>query len=332
MGVAITELLPKKEIEISSLAGKKLAVDTSNVLYQLLSSIRQADGTPLMDSKGRVTSHLMGLSTRIPNLMEQNLKLCFVFDGKAPRMKLTEQQNREKRKVKAEAKYAKASEEKDTGAMLKYSKQFTRMDRKIIEESKEFIQALGLPIIQAPSEAEAQASFMAEKKDVYAVVSQDTDSLLYSAPRTIRNITSSNKRRVNGLYITIKPEMIELKETLKSLKINQEQLIALSILVGTDYNPKGVKGIGPKTALKLVREHKKFDKIFSNVETEFNWKEVYATFKNMPIIKNYKLRWKEPDLPKVEKILASHDFSEDRINRLLEKLKGKKQKSLDKWF
>ena len=167
MGVAITDLLPKKEIEFSSLAGKKLAVDTSNVLYQFLTSIRQADGTPLMDSKGRVTSHLMGLSTRIPNLMEQNLKLCFVFDGKAPRMKLKEQQNRENRKKKAEEKYAKASEERDAESMLKYSKQFIRMDKKIVEESKEFIQALGLPIIQAPSEAEAQASFMAEKIQIH---------------------------------------------------------------------------------------------------------------------------------------------------------------------
>ncbi len=332
MGVAITELLPKKEIEVSSLAGKKLAVDTSNVIYQFLSSIRQMDGTSLMDSKGRVTSHLMGLSTRIPNLMEQNLKLCFVFDGKAPRMKLKEQQNRENRKKKAEEKYAKASEERDAESMLKYSKQFIRMDKKIVEESKEFIQALGLPIIQAPSEAEAQASFMAEKKDVYAVVSQDTDSLIYSTPRTIRNLTSSGKRRIGGLYVSVKPEMIELKETLKTLKINQDQLLALSILVGTDYNPKGVKGIGPKTALKLVREHKKFDKIFSNVEAEFNWKEVYATFKNMPVIKNYKLKWTGPDLTKIEKILSSREFSEDRINKLIERLKGKKQKSLDKWF
>ncbi len=332
MGVAISQLIPKKEIELSDLAGKKLAVDTSNILYQFLSSIRQMDGTPLMDSKQRVTSHLMGLSTRIPKLMEQNIKLCFIFDGKPPAMKFKESQIREERKVIAESKFKEAMSKRDVKKMLKYSKRFTRLDKTITEESKKFIEALGLPVIQAPSEAEAQAAFMAEQKDVYGVVSQDTDSLLYSTPRVIRNLTASAKRKVKGMYITNNPEIIELKQVLKSLEVNEDQLLALSILVGTDYNPKGVKGIGPKTALKLVKEHKNFDKIFSNVEADFNWKQVYATFKNMPVIRKYKLKWKSPNQSKISRILSSHDFSENRINKLLEKLDNKKEKSLDKWF
>tara|TARA_Y100000034_G_C6908725_1_gene422586 strand:- start:3514 stop:4509 length:996 start_codon:yes stop_codon:yes gene_type:complete len=330
MGIAISSLIPKKEIKISDLGGKRLAVDTSNVLYQFLSSIRQVDGTPLMDSKRRVTSHLMGLSTRIPKLMDENIKLCFVFDGKPPALKFQESQIREERKVIAESKFKEAMSKRDVKKMLKYSKQFTRLDKNITEESKKFIEALGLPVIQAPSEAEAQAAFMAEQKDVYGVVSQDTDSLIYSTPRLIRNLTASAKRKVKGMYVTNYPEVIELKQVLKTLKINKDQLLALSILVGTDYNPKGVKGIGPKTALKLVKEHKSFDKIFSNVEAEFNWKKIYATFKNMPVIKNYKLRWKEPNLSRITKILSSHDFSENRINKLLEKL-TKKEKGLDRW-
>jgi len=331
MGVAISDLIPKKEIKLEELKGKKLAIDASPVIYQFLASIRQPDGTPLMDNKNNVTSHLMGLSTRIPKLMEAGLKLAFVFDGKPPEMKYGESQIREKRKRKAEEKLKELDKE-DIESIAKYKKQSIRITKDIIKESEEFVRALGLPVIKAPSEAEAQAAFMAEQEDVYAIVSQDHDSLLYNAPRMIKNITVSPKRKIKGMYVSVYPEMIELKEVLKKLKINQDQLLALSILVGTDYNPGGVKRIGPKTALKLVQEHKSFEKIFSQVEANFNWKEVYATFKNMPVIKNYKLRWKEPDLPKVEKILSSHDFSEDRINKLLERLKGKKQKSLDKWF
>ena len=331
MGVAISDLIPKKEIKLEELKGKKLAIDASPVIYQFLASIRQPDGTPLMDNKNNVTSHLMGLSTRIPKLMEAGLKLAFVFDGKPPKMKFEESQIREKRKRKAEEKLKEVDKE-DIESIAKYKKQSIRITKDIIKESEEFVRALGLPVIKAPSEAEAQAAFMAEQEDVYAIVSQDHDSLLYNAPRMIKNITVSPKRKIKGMYVSVYPEMIELKEVLKKLKINQDQLLALSILVGTDYNPGGVKRIGPKTALKLVQEHKSFEKIFSQVEANFNWKEVYATFKNMPVIKNYKLRWKEPDLPKVEKILSSHDFSEDRINKLLERLKGKKQKSLDKWF
>ena len=331
MGVAISDLIPKKEIKLEELNGKKLAIDASPVIYQFLASIRQPDGTPLMDKKDNVTSHIMGLSTRIPKLMEQGLKLVFVFDGKPPEMKYGESQIREKRKRKAEEKLKEVDKE-DIESIAKYKKQSIRITKDIIKESEEFVRALGLPVIKAPSEAEAQAAFMAEQEDVYAIVSQDHDSLLYNAPRMIKNITVSPKRKIKGTYVSVYPEMIELKEVLKKLKINQDQLLALSILVGTDYNPGGVKRIGPKTALKLVQEHKSFEKIFANVEAEFDWKKVYATFKSMPIMKNYQLKWKEPDLNKIKKILLKRDFAEERVDRLLERLKPKQQKELDKWF
>ena len=332
MGIAISELITKKEIKLEELKGKKLAIDAFPVIYQFLASIRQPDGTLLMDNNQNITSHLMGTSTRIPKLMEAGLKLAFIFDGPPPEMKLMESQIREQRKTKAEEKLKEAIEEEDTESIVKYKKQSIRITEDIVRESEEFIRALGLPTIKAPSEAEAQAAFMAEKGDVYAIVSQDHDSLLYSAPRMIKNITVSPKRKIKGMYVTVHPEMIVLKDALKKLKINQDQLIALSILVGTDYNPGGVKGIGPKTALKLVQEHKSFEKIFANVDAEFNWKKVYATFKSMPIMKNYQLKWKEPDIDKIKKILLNRDFSEERIDKLLERLKPKQQKELDKWF
>jgi flap endonuclease-1 len=331
MGVAISELIPKKEISLQELKGKKLAIDASPVLYQFLASIRQQDGTPLMDNKGNITSHLVGLSSRIPKLMEENIKLAFVFDGKPPAMKYEESQIREQRKRKAEKKLKEVDKD-DFESIAKYKRQSIRITKEIVKESEEFVKALGLPVIKAPSEAEAQAAFMAEQNDVFATVSQDHDSLLYNAPRMIKNITVSPKRKIKGMYVSIHPEMIELKEVLKKLKINQDQLLALSILVGTDYNPGGVKRIGPKTALKLVQEHKSFEKIFANVEAEFDWKKIYATFKSMPIMKNYQLKWKEPDLDKIHKILTKRDFSEDRVNKLIDRLKPKQQKELDKWF
>jgi len=332
MGVAITNILPKKEITFEKLKGKKLAVDASNVLYQFLASIRQQDGTPLMDNNGNITSHLVGLSSRIPNLMEKGIKLAFVFDGKPPAIKFQESQRRRELKEKAQEKYEEAKKEHDIESMAKYSKQTIKLTKEMQKEAKEFISAIGLPVIQAPSEAEAQAAFMAEQGDVFAVVSQDIDALLYSTPILIRNLTVSQKKKVKNTYIKINPEIYELKHILKTLKINQDQLLALSILVGTDYNPRGVHRVGPKTALKLVQEHKEFEKIFANVDADFNWKKIYATFKSMPIMKNYQLKWKEPDLDKIQKLLQKYDFSEDRINKLLERLKPKPQKNLDKWF
>ncbi|MBS3143261.1 flap endonuclease-1 [Candidatus Woesearchaeota archaeon] len=335
MGLNITQIIPKKDISLDDLRNKKLAVDASQMLYQFLSSIRQPDGTHLMDSNDRITSHLMGISTRIPNLIERGLKLAFVFDGKPPSLKIHEKEQREHRKRLAESRLEKAKEEGDEELMLKYSKQTVRLSFEMSDEAKELIQAFGLPVIQAPSEAEAQCSFMAEKEDVYAVASSDYDSLLYSAPRIVRNLTLSNKRKIRNTYVNVNPELIELKQVLKELDIKQDQLIVLAILIGTDYNVGGIKGIGPKSALKLVKENRNFDRLFDELKPDFDWKKIYATFKSMPIMKNYQLRWSNIDEEKIRKILVDrHDFSEERVNKMLEKLtkKEKSQKGLSSFF
>jgi len=337
MGIKLGDIIPKREIALDSLKNKRIAIDASQTLYQFLSSIRQPDGTPLKDSNNHITSHLMGISTRIPHLMEKGLKLCFVFDGKPPVLKIHEQEQRESRKKLAEKRLKQAKKEEDQELMLRYAKQTTRLTNEMAQEAKELIQAYGIPVIQAPSEAEAQCSFMCEKGDVDYVGSSDYDSFVYNAPRIVRNLTLSPRRRLpSGVYINVHPELIELKEFLKSLDISQDQFIALSILVGTDYNPGGVKGIGPKTAIKLVKQYQSFDILFKEVKAEFDWKQIYAVFKSMPIMKNYQLKWNPPAKEKIIKILVDkHKFNQERVEKNLERLfitnKKHEQSSLDRF-
>ena len=335
MGVKLGDLIAKKQISFEDLANKRIAIDFSNTIYQFLSSIRQKDGTFLMDSKGNITSHLMGIFTRFTNLMLQDVKLVVVFDGKMPKLKKSTIISREERKKLAEEKLERAKEEEDIELISKYAKQTTRLTDDMLKESKELIKSLGLPVIQAPKESDAQIAFMNEKDDVWACASSDYDCLLHGAPRLITNLTLSQRRKLpSGSTVKIYPEMIELKQALKHLDINNDQLIALSILVGTDYN-KGIRGIGPKTALKLVQQHKDFNELFKEVKADFNWKRVFAIFKSMPVMKNYQLKWEKPNVEKVKEILVEkHEFNEERVDKVLEKfnLIKKKESSLSKWI
>ena len=90
------------------------------MLYQFLTTIRQADGSYLTDSQGRVTSHLIGINSRVARLLQYGIKLVFVFDGKAPDLKKTERERRRKLKEEAEAKYRIAMQEKDFVGMKKH--------------------------------------------------------------------------------------------------------------------------------------------------------------------------------------------------------------------
>ena len=208
----------------------------------------------------------------------------------------------------------------------------------MIEESKRLISAMGLPVIEAPSEGEAQAAYMVKTDKAFAVASQDADSLMFGTPSLIRNLSLAGKRKkTNKLaYETIKPEMVSLSDTLNNIGIDQDQLIALGMLVGTDFNDGGIIGIGSHKGMKLVKEHgNDFDKLFETVKWDdyfdYPWTEVFYLFKKMPVTDNFDLNWNPVDRDKVYEILVEeHDFSEERINSTLDRLAQEKEKNTQK--
>ena len=144
MGIKLGDLVDKKDVKWNSLEGKKLAIDASNVLYQFVSSIRQQDGTPLMDNNGDVTSHLVGLFSRVPNLMQKGIKPVFVFDGKPPELKSLTHKKRREAKEKAKEKYLGAAAQEDEALMGFYSKQMSVMKQEMFDEAKELLEAMEL--------------------------------------------------------------------------------------------------------------------------------------------------------------------------------------------
>ncbi len=346
MGLSIREIIPRNEIEISSLRGKIVCVDAFNSLYQFLSSVRQPDGTPLMDDEKRVTSHLSGIFYRNLALLEQGIKLVYVFDGEAPELKAKTHKKRKGARDIASERYEIAKQEENFEKMKSYSSQLLRLDDDMIKESKELLKAMGIEVVQAPSEGEAEAAYLCKKKkEVYASVSQDYDSLLFGAPILIRNLTLARRRKTYSGYVEVKPEEIILDNVLKELGINLEQLICLGILVGTDYNPKGIPRIGQKKALGIVKEFKTSEKIFESVkekineldeENKFDWKIIFDLFENHDV-EDFEFEFGKIDYNKIKKILVEeHNFSEERVEKQLDRLRkiedGKKQDSLSKWF
>jgi flap endonuclease-1 len=344
MGLQFKDLVHGKDVLLKELSGKTIAIDTYNVLYQFLASIRGRDGTPLQDNKGNVTSHLQGLFSRTTKLMHYNIQLIFVFDGKPPVLKTEERDRRRKLKEEAQEQYEIAKDRDDVVAMKKYAARTTRLTPEMIEEAKELITALGFPIVDAASEGEAQVAYIVKQGDADYGSSQDYDTLLYGIPKLIRNLSIAGKRKRGAslAYDAVKPQLLRTTEILNVLGLDCEQLIVVAILTGTDYNKGGIKGIGPKKALKLVKEHKKdFDAVFAAVEWDkhntITWKEIFDLFVHMPITTDYTLSFTPFDADAVVTLLCDkHDFSEERIRATLNKLAkqntSKQQKGLGDFF
>lgn len=331
MGVNLRELILKHRIELEELQGKKIAIDAFNQLYQYLAVIRQPDGTPLVDSKGNITSHLSGLFYRTVNLLEAGILPCFVFDGRAPLEKAAVQEAREAIREEARKKFAEALEKGELEEARKYAQQTSKLTAEMISESKELISATGLPWVQAIAEGEAQAAYMCTKGHVWAVASQDYDALLFGTPRLVRNLTISGKKKVanTSAYKETEIELIDLSETLNFLQLDIEGLVKVALLIGTDYNPSGVQGIGPKNAIKVVKEGK-----FSEYQDKIpNFEKIKNLFLKPYTTSDYSLEWKTPDIAKIKEILVQrHEFSEERVDsaikRIFESVEQQKQKGL----
>lgn len=340
MGVKIKDIAPFKEITLKHLKGRKIAIDGMNTLYQFLSIIRQRDGTPLKDTQGRITSHLSGLFYRISNLVEIGIEPILVFDGEPPELKSKTLESRRKIRAEAEKARKEALEKGKEKEARKHAQRAARLSDEMIGQSKTLLSAMGIPWIQAPGEGEAQASRIVQNEDAWATGSQDFDSLLYGSPVLVRNLTITGKRKLPGKdqYKKVSPEKIELENVFEENRIDRRQLIAIGILVGTDYND-GVKGIGPKRALKIAKKYENIEEIVkSEIDDEFEVDPIAVEnlFLKPKVIDDYEIAWKDPDPDQIKEFLCEqHDFSESRINSGIEKLeKGaneREQESLEKW-
>jgi flap endonuclease-1 len=330
MGVNLADLVEREEVELSPLRGRTVAVDALNILYQFLAIIRQRDGELLKDSQGRVTSHLSGLFYRSINLLEGGINPVYVFDGEPPSLKRETIARRQEIKREARREWRKAVDEGRKEDIRKYAQQTSRITDDMIEDAQLLLESMGIPYVQAPSEGEAQAAFITRREDAYAAASQDYDSLLFDAPRLVRNLTMTGRRKLPGkdVYITVKPELVILDTVLQELGITREQLVEIGLLIGTDYN-EGIQGIGPKTALKVVKEGK-----FS----DYGLEELKKLFLSPKVTDQYTIRFNQPTPEKISELLCeNHDFSETRVDNAVQRLvkaaeTTAKQTSLDAYF
>lgn len=341
MGLKIKDLLEETThtLELKDLSNKTIAIDTMNVLYQFLAIIRQPDGTPLLDLQKRVTSHLSGLFYRSINLLEETIRPLYVYDGKSPELKQETIEMRKQIRETSTEKWLEALEKGDWEDARKFAQASSRFTEQMISDSKILLSHMGLPYVQALGEGEAQAAYMVRKGDSWCVGSQDHDSLLFGADRLIRNLTITGRRKLprKSTYIEVKPELIYLEEMLKDLEITREQLIDIGILIGTDFN-EGVKGIGPKTALKLIKEHGDLESVMKvkDILDDVPIDQIRSIFLEPEVTDAYSIKWKSPDRDKIFEFLCEeHDFSQNRVERALdrlEKISDKKQATLFKWI
>jgi len=343
LGVNFKDLIPKTPIRLEDLSGKIIAIDAYNAIYQFLSIIRQPDGTPLKDSTGKITSHISGLFYRTVNLIEMGIKPVYVFDGESPTLKAAEIERRRQVKVEAAVRYEKAVIEGKPAEARMFAQATSSMKDYMLDDSEKLLTLLGLPWVQAPGEGEAQAAYMTRRGSADYCASQDYDSLLFGAPKLLRNVTISGRRKLpsKNIYIDVVPEVVELSKALGECSLTYEQLIDVGILIGTDFNPDGIEGIGPKTALKLIRQHGTLENALPHIKHAVfpcEPQEIREIFLHPQVTDDYRLDWKDADEQGVIDFMCREkEFGEERIKKALERMTAgsKKQKgkvSLEKWF
>ena len=340
MGVDIKTLLIREKTQIESFTSKIVAIDAYNAIYQFLAIIRGPEGLHLTDSHGRTTSHLTGLLYRNINFLSIGIKPVYVFDGKPPSLKTAEIERRKLGKKEATIKYEKAKAEGDLESARKYAQQTTSMQDTMVEDSKHLLDLFGIPHIQASADGEATAAYLNKIGKADAVASQDFDCVLFGAKKLVRNFTNSGRRKIpnRNTYVDIEPEIISYQKNLDALGITGNQLIDIGILVGTDFNPDGFERIGPKTALKLIKEYGKLEDI-PQIQDQLNqieYRQIRDIFLHANVTEIGKIEFMDADYSGIVDYLANErSFSQERVQASLNRLKRgleKRSHTLEKWF
>lgn len=310
-----------RENTIKHYFNRVLAIDASMSLYSFLISIRTdvVESAQLKNSEGKVTSHLSGMFYRTINLLENGIKPVFVFDGKPPELKQHVLKQRGARREKAESQLKDALKEQDKTEILKMEKRLVKVKAEETEETMLLLKLMGVPVIQAPCEAEAQCAFMCKTSKVYGVATEDMDALTFGCPILLRNVFAPAKKAKTIVQY-------DLETLLSRLELTMEQFIDLCILCGCDYTEK-IKGVGPHRALELIRKHKNVENIlrlpkFSEEKDKVKYEEAREMFKNHEVDKQIKLVWKPAKEDEIIDLMVNKNgFNLQRIQNGLLRIK-----------
>ncbi|XP_053576443.1 flap endonuclease 1 [Bombina bombina] len=326
-----------KENDIKSYFGRKVAVDASMCIYQFLIAVRQ-DGNVLQNEEGETTSHLMGMFYRTIRMVEHGIKPVYVFDGKPPQLKSGELAKRSERRAEAEKQLEAAQEAGEAENIEKFNKRLVKVTKQHNEECKQLLKLMGIPYVDAPCEAEATCAALVKAGKVYGAATEDMDALTFGTPVLLRHLTTSEAKK-------LPIQEFHLNRALQEMEMTYEQFVDLCILLGSDYC-ETIRGVGPKRAIDLIRQHKSIEEILENIDLKKypvpeNWlhKEARQLFLNPEVIdpETLELKWTEPDEEGlVEFMCKEKQFSEDRIRNGAKKLtknrQGSTQGRLDDFF
>ncbi len=340
MGLDLKALCVREKTTLESFASKVVAIDAYNAIYQFLSIIRGPDGLPLTDYSGKITSHISGLFYRNINFLSLGIKPVYIFDGKPPSLKSAEIERRKQIKKEATIKYENAISQGRYEEAKKYAQQTSVLKDDMVEDSKRLLNLFGIPFVQAPSEGEATAAHLTVTGQAHASASQDFDSLLFGAKKLVRNFANSGKRKLpnRNTTIEVEPEIIDLNKTLNDLGITREQIVDIGIMIGTDFNPDGFERIGPKTALKAIKQHGRLEEIPQIQEKlgQIDYKQIREIFLNPKVVQVSVLKFDDVDYDGITSYLTKErNFSTERIETSLNRLKKaieKKSHTLEQWF
>lgn len=312
-----------REQKFDSYFGRRIAVDASQHIYSFLVVVGRTGDQMLTSEAGDVTSHLQGMFFRTARLLESGMKPVYVFDGKPPALKMEELTRRSGRREEATMSLEEAKEKGNEEEIAKYSKRTVRVTREHNEDCRRLLRLMGVPIVDAPSEAEAQCAAMNKQGLVYAMSSEDMDSITLGTPKLVRNLMApANAKLPINEY--------DHDKVLEGLGLTEEQFIDMCILCGCDYCGT-IRGIGQKRALELVQKHGSLEKVLAaldpakyGIPEPFPYKEARELFKQPSVLKVEEvpqLKWGQADEQGiVDFLVGEKSFSEDRVRKVVEKL------------
>uniref|UniRef100_A0A804HT75 Flap endonuclease 1 n=1 Tax=Musa acuminata subsp. malaccensis TaxID=214687 RepID=A0A804HT75_MUSAM len=311
-----------KEQRFENYSGRKIAIDASMSIYQFLVVVGRNGMETLTNEAGEVTSHLQGMFNRTIRLLEAGIMPVYVFDGQPPELKKQELAKRNLKREDAIRDLTVAIEVGDKEGIRKFSKRTVKVTKRHNEDCKRLLRLMGIPVIEAPCEAEAQCAAICKSNKVYAVASEDTDSLTFGAPRLVRHLMDPSSRKIPVMEF-------EVSKILEELKLSMDQFIDLCILSGCDYC-NSIKGIGGQTALKLIHRHGCMENILQNINKEryhlpedWPYKKVRQLFREPNVSSEIpELRWTAPDDEGLVNFLVNENsFNNKRVAKAIEKIK-----------